>query len=75
MKWFDLASLNHNLIEDVIKHTRKIRSSDLLCEKKDICKYSYRVYRKASGIGYVNTMIYISNILPAIRNYSDVHRS
>ena len=54
MKWFDLASLHHKLIDDVFERTRNIRSSDLLCENKDICKYAYRVYRKASAIGNVN---------------------
>ena len=63
MKWFDLASLHHKFIDDVFERTRNIRSSDLLCENKDICKYAYRVYRKASAIGNVNAMIYLSNIL------------
>ena len=66
MKWFDLASLHHKLIDDVFERTRSIRSSDLVCENKDICKYAYRVYRKASAIGNVNAMIYISNILFAL---------
>ena len=63
LKWFDLASLHHKLIEDVFERTRNIRSTDLLCENKQICKYSYRIYRKYAALGNSSAMIYISNIL------------
>ncbi len=63
LKWFDWASLHHKLINDVFERTRSIRSSDLLCENKDICKYSFRIYRKTAALGNTTAMTYISNIL------------